>query len=103
MTECVDISFNQHGFTMISGHRTCLINHINKGLHIVPKEATNCVTLILTREDHFNQGGEFVRSERAPDQTPTGWNIKVEVEKAGMISTPYDISEGGPKAHRSQI
>jgi len=64
---------------MMSGRRTCLIHHIDEGLHIIPKEATDRVTLILTREDHFDQGGEFVRSERASDQTPTGWNIEVEV------------------------
>ena len=82
---------------------THLVHHIDKGLHVVPKEAANCVTLILTRENHLNQGGEFMRSERASDQTPAGWNIGVEVEKAGVISTPCEISEGGLRAHRSQI
>jgi len=42
-----------------------------------------------------------VRSERVSDQTPAGWDI--EVEKAGVISTPCEIGESGPKAHRSRV
>jgi len=44
--------------------KTCLVNHVNKGLCVVPKEATDRVT---TREDHPDQGGEFMQSEIAPD------------------------------------
>ena len=33
---------------MTGGHRTCLIHHVNKGLRVIPKEATNRVTLIFT-------------------------------------------------------
>jgi len=40
-------------------------------------------------------------SECASDQTPTGYDIEVEVEK-GVISTANEIGEGGLKAHRSQ-
>jgi len=85
---------------MTNRRRAHLVHHIDEGLHVVPKEAADCVTLVLTREDYFNQGGEFVRSERASDQTPAGWGI---VENAGVISTPYDIGEGRSKAHRSRI
>jgi len=53
---------------MPSGLRTCLIHRIDEGLRVVPKEATDCVTLILTREDHFDQGRELVQSECASDQ-----------------------------------
>ena len=76
-----------------SGRRTCLIHHIDEGLRVVPKEATDRVTLILTREYHIDQGGEFTQSERASGQTPTGWNI--EVWKAGAVSTPRGTREGG--------
>ena len=47
---------------MKSGRRTRLIHHINEGLRVVPKEVTDSLILILTREDHFDQGGEFMRS-----------------------------------------
>jgi len=57
---------------------TCLINHIDNGLHVVTKEATDGVTLILTREDNFDQGGEFIQSECASEQTSGGCNIEVE-------------------------
>ena len=70
---------------MTSGRRTCLIHHVDKGLRVIPKEATDRITLIPTREDHSNQGGEFMQSECASDQTSTGLNINVE--KAGVIST----------------
>ena len=49
-----------------------LVYHIDEGLYVVPNKATDRVTLILTREDRLNQGGEFVRSESASDQTPAG-------------------------------
>ena len=45
---------------MRRGYKTCLIYHIDEGLCVVPEEATDCVALILTREDHFDKRGEFV-------------------------------------------
>jgi len=78
-----------------------LIYHINKGLQIIPKEATDHVTLILTQEDHFNQGGEFMQSKCTSGRVPAGWNIGIE--KAQVISTLHKIGEGGLKTHRSQI
>ena len=56
----------------MSEYKTHLIYHIDKDLCVIRKEATNRITLILTREDRLNQGGEFVRSERASNQTSTG-------------------------------
>ena len=47
--------------------RTCLIYHIDNGLSVVPKEATDRVILTLAREDCFDQEGELVRSECASD------------------------------------
>ena len=44
-----------------------LIYHINEGLCVIPKEAMDCVTLVLTREDHFNQGREFMQSKCTSD------------------------------------
>ena len=58
--ERVNASFDGHGFTVTSGRRTYLIYHVDKGLRVVSKEATDRFTLILTREDHFDQGGELV-------------------------------------------
>jgi len=72
---------------MTGGDKTCLIYHINKGLCVVPEEATDRVTLILAREDHFDQRGDFMQSECGPDQTSAGWNS--EVEKGGVISAPH--------------
>jgi len=76
----------------MSGCRTCLIHHIDKGLHIVPKKATDRVALILTREDQVDQGGEFIQCKSASDQTPAGWNN--EVGKVGEINIPHKIGEG---------
>ena len=70
-----------------------LVYNIDKGLCVVAREATDCVTLILTGEDRLDQGGELMWSERAPDQTFTGWSIKVG--KVGTIGIPHKISEGG--------
>ena len=78
---------------MSRGYKTCLIYHIDKCLCVVPKEAADRVSLILTREYHIDQGGEFVQSESGSDQTPGGWTI--EVEKSGGISTLYKIGESG--------
>ena len=69
------------------GYKTCLIYHVNEGLCVVPEEATDRVALILTREDHFDQGGDFMQSECGSDQTSAGWNV--EVEKGGVISALY--------------
>jgi len=65
----VSISVSQYG--------TCLVYHVDKGLCVVPKEGTDRVTLVLTREDRLDQGGEFVQGKCASDQTSTGWSIKV--------------------------
>ena len=56
--------------------RTCLVYHVNEGLRVVPKEATDCITFILTGEDHFDHGREFMRSKRPPDQTSASWSIE---------------------------
>ena len=60
--------------------KTCLIHHINKYLCVVPKEATDRVIRVITRENGLDQGGEFMQSKRASDQTSTGWSVKVEKE-----------------------
>ena len=53
--ECVKFQFTQYGFANARGRGTCLVHHINNGLRIVPQEAADRATLILTREDHFDQ------------------------------------------------
>ena len=80
---------------MANGYGTDFINHVDKGLRVIPQEATDRVALILTGEDDFDQGGEFMQSERASDQTPAGWNT--EVWRVGTISTLYKIGEGRAK------
>ena len=84
---------NKNRFRTTSRCTTYLIHHINNGLRVTPKEAVDRVTLILTREDYFDQGGEFIQSECASDQTPADWNIGVG--KAGVINTLHMIGEGG--------
>lgn len=74
-------------------HKTCLIYNIDKGLRVVSEEATNHVALIPTREDHFDQEREFMQSECTSGQTFAGCDIKVG--KAGIISAPYNVGEGG--------
>jgi hypothetical protein len=73
--------------TFLSGPRRKIgpiqrfVYHIDKGLCIVRKKATYCVTLIFVREDCLDQGGEFVQSEPAPDQTPAVWGVEVGSEE----------------------
>ena len=62
-------SFN--GFAMIGEGMTHLVHHIDKGLCVIPEEGFDHVTLVLARDDRLEQGGEFVRSECASDQTST--------------------------------
>ena len=63
------------------GSVQCFIYHIDKGLCVVPKEVVDRVTLVFTREDRLDQGGKFMRSERASDQTSTGWSVEVKGEE----------------------
>jgi len=57
---------------VVSECKTYLVHHIDKDLCIIPAEATDYVTLILARENHLNQGWEFIQGEQASDQTFTG-------------------------------
>lgn len=57
---------------MMSSCGTCLVYYIDEGLCIVPKEAVDRVTPILTREDRLDQGREFRQNKRASDQTQAG-------------------------------
>jgi len=66
---------------MVSGCGTYLVYHVDKGLGVVPKEATDCIARILTQEELLDQGREFMRSKRASDQTLTGWSVEVEKRK----------------------
>ena len=52
--------------------RTCLVYHIGKGLSVIPTEAMDNVTLILTREDSLDKEGEVAGIERASDQKSKG-------------------------------
>ena len=45
---------------------------IDKGLRVGSEEAMDHVTLILAGEDRFDQGGEFLHSERSSDQAFAG-------------------------------
>jgi hypothetical protein len=47
------------GFVM-SECRTHLVYHIDKGLRVIPEEATDRITRILTRENGLDQGGELI-------------------------------------------
>jgi len=55
----------------------------------------NQVNSILAWGDCLDQGGELMHSERASDQTFTGWG-KGEKDR-GTISIPYRIGGGGAK------
>ena len=66
---------------MTSKCGTCLVYHIDEGLRIVPREATDGITLIFTRKNRINQGGEFIRGELASDQTATGCGVEVRKEE----------------------
>jgi len=52
--------------------KACLVNDIDKCLCAVPKEAAGCIDFILTQEDCLDQGGKFMRTECAFDQTFAG-------------------------------
>ena len=67
-----------------------LVDHIDKGLCIIPKEGTDRVTLVLTREDRLDKGGEFVQSKCASDQASTSWNVDVEEKVGGNQCSAQD-------------
>jgi len=85
------------GIGTLGERRTCLVYHINKGLRVVPEEVAGGFTLILVQEDRLDQGGEFKRSERPSDQTPTGWSVESR-------SNQYSLQgrREGRKAYRLQ-
>jgi len=83
---------------------TCLVYHVDKGLGVVPAtQTTDNFTLIPTREDNVDQKRELVLTERASDQEPKGWSIKVEKCESGAVSGPHKIDEDGQEAYRSCI
>ena len=90
------VSVNQ--FSTTSECKTCLGCHIDKYLELVTREATDSFTYILTGEDRFNQGREFMGSECASDQTFMGWSVEGEA-----ISTRYVGGEGGLRAYYTRI
>jgi hypothetical protein len=88
----------------MNGYRTCLVYHIDKGLCIVPNEGTDGGTRIVARENGLDQGGEFMQSECAFDQTPTGCNVKVEKEEESeAISVPHKTVKMGPTTYHPRI
>ena len=87
----------------MSGCGACLIYHINKRLRVVPDERTDGVTCTVTRENCLDQGGELMRSEPAPDQTFTGWELRLGKKNQGAISVPRKAMEAGLNAYRSRI
>jgi hypothetical protein len=54
------VRFNRSDIAMRSEGGTCLVYHIDEGLRIIPAEAVDRVTLVLTRGDCLDQGGEFM-------------------------------------------
>jgi len=62
-------------FVIAGKCRTCLVYHINEGLRVISREATDIFTIIFTREDRLDQGGEFMRGKLAFDQTSTGCDV----------------------------
>ena len=56
---------------------TYLIYHVDKGLCVILKEVTDCVTFVPARGNGL-QEGEFIQSKPAPDQTSTDWSVEVE-------------------------
>jgi hypothetical protein len=62
----------------MSEWRTCLIHHVTECLGVIPTEATDRITFVLTRKDRLNQRRKLVRSKRALDQTLTGWSVGVD-------------------------
>ena len=62
--------FDQHGFATASENRGYLIYHIDEGLRVVPKEAADCVALVLTREDDLDHGRKFMQSKYTSGRAP---------------------------------
>jgi hypothetical protein len=89
----MSISINR--FTM-SECRTRLVYNVDERLCVIPKEARDRVARIVTRENGLDQGGEFLRSERASDQTFTGCSVKFEKEKeSGSNQHSAQDGDGG--------
>ena len=57
----------------MNGRGTCLVYHIDKSLGVVPTEAVDHVTLILTREDRLDQRRKQTWGKHSLDRTLTIW------------------------------
>ena len=51
-----------------------LINHINKGLSVVPAQTLDRLSLITVREDVCDQGNAFICGERTVNQAFPRWS-----------------------------
>ena len=81
-----------------------LVYYIDEGLCLFLKETTDCVAHVVTREDGLDQEGEFMRSERTSDQTPTGWQLKCREKKSQRaISIPHKTAKVELKTYRLRM
>ena len=76
-----------NGFVM----KRYLVYHIDEDLCVVSREAMDYFTLILTRKDRIDQGGEFMWGKLVFDQAVTGCDV--EVEKGEPRSNQYSIRD----------
>ena len=88
---------------IMSRYMTCLIQHIDKGLGVIGREANNPVIHILGREGDLNQGGEFIRDELALEQSSEGWTVAVEKDVLGSNQRSCQMGECGANSYRSRI
>ena len=72
-----DIDFNPQDFAMAKGDRTYLVYHVDKRLGVVLVKTANHLDAVLARKDGLDQGGAVGHGERAFDQTPNGWGVKI--------------------------
>ena len=85
--------------------RTYLVHHVDKGLDIVPTEATDQAAFALTGKDRLDQGRKFAQDERVSDQTLTGWGIRVgeegRIEERSAFSTR--LAQARLRTHYSRL
>jgi hypothetical protein len=55
-----------------------LMYHIDEVLGVASTKVTDCLYLVLAREDRRNQTNDFLRKEGTTDQASAGWCVQVE-------------------------
>ena len=65
-----------------------LIDHIDKGLSVIPREALNHFSFMTVREDDCDQGDTLIRGEGTNNQPLPRWNVTTHEGQANTRMVP---------------